>query len=209
MDEIDQTCGHILDKPVDPAVMARGGSLLGSLWGGIKNIFGKIIPIVKKVASNERVQKIAKSALDKVGDVAESQAPEMAELASNRVASYLKNKLKGDEPSVSKKKKRPSLEEEEEEEEEESPPPRRAVAKKLPRLPAPPRRDEEDELPSGQSDSGLRKKIVQQRHSGQAQDEPLPGQRLIGRQPDGTPIYGYGKKKTNGGAWTVRLEHAE
>jgi hypothetical protein len=190
MAEIDENFPQIMDQEVTPEVLAKGGSIVGSLWSGVKNIFGKLAPIVKNIFTNPKVKEIGKNVLGKITSVAEKQAPELAELASNKIAQYARKKLTGEEPEVRAKKG---------EEEEEAVVPRRKTSTSA---------IEELELPSGQSDSALRKRLASERR---AQTEPSfevenpAGRKIVGYR-FGNPIYGVGKKKTaKGGAWSVRL----
>lgn len=177
--------------------LKRGGSIIGSLWTGLKSVMGKAGPLIKKIISNPRLKKIATDSLSKIGDVAERNAPALAEKAANRVVDYANRKLKGDEPTPSKSEK--------------------AVAKapKASRYDDIEDDDDDDdyELPSGRSDSNLRKNLANQRKNSTAVAPKPTGEKRIVGWDMGSPIYGEGRKlkknaKIRGGSWKVSLTRA-
>lgn len=181
---LEKIAPDILQQPVSMKHIAKGGSILSWLWNGAKNLLRKFI-------GNPTVQNIGQKVVGKVGEVAEKRAPELAEMASNRVADYLTKKMKRDEP------------EEEEEEEEYEPPVRKP----------PVRKPVDVELPSGRSNSALRRELVEQRRERRIVPRepeapapaPAPERRIIGYRR-GMPMYGDGKKK--GGSWTIKLQRS-
>ena len=174
MKAIEEKMSPLLEQMVTPEVMARGGSLLGTLWGGVKSVFGKLKPIIQSIFGNPTVKKIITDVGQKVGNVASSEAPKLAELAAQKIADYARTKLKGDEPIASEK---PSSEGSFE-----------------------PSATQKFEMPSAIHTGEERKQIIAAR-----KNPDTPKERKILRWDWGVPIYGEGKKKTSGGAWTVKL----
>ena len=179
MAHLDNSMADIYDQPVSSEVMARGGSVFGSLWSGLKSAFSRAMPVIKKIASNPTV----KSVVSKVTDQVKKSAPDLAGLAVEKLASYAKRKLKGDEPpvEVNPRANEPS-----------------AIQK--------------FEQPSAEKSDARRKQLIASRRSAQVaepEEEPVAPvrkpQRVVG-YINGHEVYGDGvKKKAHGGAWTVKL----
>ncbi len=163
MSAIEDKLSDVFDQAVTPDVMARGGSVLGSLWNGVKGIFGKILPFVKSIFSNPKVREIGQNVIGKIGDVASKQAPEIAEMAANRIASYAKRKLKGDEPPADM-----------DDEDIHTP----SATRKF-------------EQPSAAKDSSYRKKIIAERALVPRDDDTQKERKIIGWNW-GQPVYGDG-----------------
>ena len=221
----------IMHKNVSGQTLSTGGSILGSLWNVAKGVLGKLGNMGSKIASNPRVQEIAKKGLNKAAEIAEKRLPDIAEIATNKLADYAEKKMAGDEP----------VDEDEDDYDEDAPKysylekTRMRNAPKPPALPSTYKQPsmseqlnrqkrglnkqttqkrtyaEDTELPSGRSDSNLRKNLVNQRRQKslvpmeEPREAPKPLNRIIGYNRFGTPIYGEGKKKAFGGSWTVKL----
>jgi hypothetical protein len=148
MDLIENSIPEIMDAPVTAKGMCSGGSILGSIWNGLKGVVGKVLPMIKGFFGNKKVQDIASGVANAVGDVALKRAPKIGELATNKLMDYANKKLVGDEPTGRKLRGKKPLkgrkttarripveveeDEEPEEEEEEDPPNRRKIRYQTP-----------------------------------------------------------------------------
>ena len=224
-DIVEKDYSDFLDKDVKKEELVEGGSVMSSIWSGVKNIFGKLI-------NNKNIQELGKKAFD----TTMTHAPSLIETGINRIAKHAEKKLQGEEPELKdedyermasqlaekrrkdkverlmkkeeKKSKRRDYDDDEEEEEEYRP-------------------RQSRELPSGRSDSSRRKEAVAQRQErrvvprdydyddDEEEEKPRQSQSVIKVNRDipyegwkpGMPIgRGISKKKKFGGAWTVRLE---
>ena len=204
MDVVETDYDNQFSKDVEPTQFIHGGSLLGTLWSGLKNVFGKL-------ASNPKLQKLASNVGNKAISSANKVLPNLADLAVNKIANYAEKKLTGSEPSA----KETDEEAEDNDTNFEERDTVKKIAKKRPTTKMLPK-----ELPSGRSDSALRKKLVNQRKQKalvpiEQDDEaehqeiptgPMPGQKVVGWNGS-VPVYGWGlKKKACGGAWAIRLD---
>lgn len=188
MAAVEDKLPEIFDKEVTPEVMARGGSILGSLWGGLKNVFGKIGSVVKGIFSNPKVREIGKNVINKVGDVAEKRAPDLAEMAANRIADYASKKLKGDEPAAEMEDDEGDDDDEYYEERKKKRPVKKSFE---------PSATRKFEQPSASRDSSMRKKIIAERKSKalvpREEETSAPKEKVIvGYTRQGMPIYGNG-----------------
>lgn len=209
MAAVEDKMPEIFDKEVSPEVMARGGSILGSLWGGLKNVLGKVGSLVSGIFKNPKVREIGKKVINKVGDVADKRAPELAEMAANKIADYANKRLKGDEPAA-------EMEDDEGDDDDEYYEERR---KKRPvKKSFEPSATRKFEQPPASRDSSMRKKIIADRKSRALiprDEEEAPSERkVVSYDYLGRPVYGNGyrgKKKgsgyvtASGGAWSVKL----
>ena len=228
LEKIEQMNAKEFDRLVTPDVLIHGGSILGSLWSGLKGIFGKVF-------NSGLASKVGKSALS----AAEKVAPSLAESGINKLAEYATKKISGQEPEISEEKlesnknKRISqlkrdaelrklerqMEKEEENDYEEEPPRRTNRSKYI-----------DEEVPSGVSDSKLRKELANKRRTtnkalvpqeteqklykiGETGWHPMMKVKVEGRPIGKEDLYGwgrsFGKKKDGrmptGGAWKVQL----
>jgi hypothetical protein len=75
-----------MQNRVTPQALARGGSIFGSLWSGLKNVFGKIIGST-----------MGQTAIKGLEKTVEGVAP----IAADALTKYASKKLKGQEPDLS------------------------------------------------------------------------------------------------------------
>ena len=171
---------EILNQPITAAGLQHGGNIFGSIWNGIKGIFGKLI-------GNKTLQNVGSKVAESVGKSAAEHLPNLAEKGVDALSKYASRKLTGEEPEISEeemdkqkdrrisKLKRDAEirklerqlereEEENEEEEEERYTPRRRKSSRY----------EDEELPSGRSDSSLRKRLANERRARDTEKRIIP-----------------------------------
>jgi len=220
-----------MSKPVTHENLVRGGSVMSSLWGGLKRILGSL-------ASNKSLKNIGSRAVEGLSKGADKVLPGLLEKGAEALGSYATKKITGEEPEISeeklarqqsseisklkraaelkKLKKKLKREEESESESDEDRPEFGSES------------DEESppELPSGRSNTRLRKELVKKRQSSKAVIPSIPStpsttRRVktgsITKQPTHVPydplIMGYRgvgftdkKKACQGGSWVVKLQ---
>ncbi|MDR3597948.1 hypothetical protein [Clostridium sp.] len=200
MQLIENNCQDILEQPIGQG-MIRGGSIWGSLWNGIKSIFGKI-------TKSGLAKKLGDTALNTVSNV----APSLVEKGINKLSDYANKKLDNNkeltdedydkmENSLKERKKKKRIEQLYEEEEANN-------------------NDEDYELPNSGDHSQStqqRKKIIKNRQNKSVipyeEPETKKTKKIIDYDVSGRPVYGNGysrttcrKKKVSGGSWVVKLE---
>ena len=213
---------HLEDEPevdkmmntsIDDVVKGKGiGTIFGKIWNGVKGLFNKAKDsgVLNKVANS--VKEGATKAWEKHGDKLIEKG---TDLAANKINDYLDKKMKGEEPELTATELK-KLEEKLKQGKKEQ-----ALKDEIERVRAKHSKkyEEDDEIPSGKSDTKLRKKLVEERRKVQQEkriipkeedeeeeeEEPKPKQmRVVGWNKG--PVYGYGfKKKARGGAWSVTL----
>jgi hypothetical protein len=228
MSVIESKFSPFLDKPVTQEDLTKGGSILGSLWNGAKNILGKVVSGVKGFFGNKGVQDTASKILDSATGAIGKHAPKLIETAAEKLANYANKEMADDEPSeadiekvqkeLAKRKKEARAEKLLEEDEKRKSRRGRKRADDEDYEPSATRRFEQ--RPAEKSDT-RRKELVRQRrekalvpYGQEEEEEEAPKQRKIVGYRYGEPIYGDGfgygfrsKKKLSkkGGAWTVKL----
>ena len=114
MDHIEEKYPEILDREVTPQNMARGGSIVGTLWTTIKGILSKLLPSLTGMFGQAVGNKGVKKA---VGQLINKGVPQVANIGLNKLTKYINQKLKGNEPNIIHK----TMPEESEEESENEP----------------------------------------------------------------------------------------
>lgn len=181
--------GHpILDMPVNYQTLQRGGSILGSLWSGLKSVLSKGKDIISNIFKNPKVQEIGKNVVGKVTKVVEERAPEIAEMGANKLADYVSKRLRGNEPIENKSKK---VVDEEEDYELPAGKSSSDLRKKLV--------EDRRKSQSLVEYEPKTKPVKEERFS----NTWKPGMTHKGTDPNtGDDIWGYGKRR---GGWTLRL----
>ena len=204
MQAIESGAKDIMEQKVDMNTLAKGGSILGSLWSGAKNIFGKVFGVAKKVISNPTVQRIGQKVLDSAADVAEKRLPGLAEKGLTGLADYAERRMRGPEPEptpAEQKKIRQDLS-------RIKPAAPKASKKQKRRLPEPEpepepeeEEDEEEEVPLPPPRPKKKSTIAPSTRQTTRRSDVI-----VDYTPEGFPIYGHGKKKTTaGGYWSIKL----
>ena len=224
LEKIEDDNRSLFEKPVTHETLQSGGSILGSLWTGLKSIFSKI-------SNNPTAMNLGTRALTALG---KTNLPEKGVQA---LSEYATKKLTGEEPEEKKirqqetkiaemkrarelraleraEEREQRKEEREEEEEEDEYYDRRHPRRKVYEEPI--RGKVYDyEVPSGQSDSQLRRRLAEERrrrdliptNETNTSIEPVKEKTLIGFK-NGKPVYASGLKKKKGGSWKVVLQRS-
>jgi preprotein translocase subunit SecD len=210
---IEEKYDDLLQRPLDHSELTKGGSIISSIWSGVKSIFGKL-------ASNPALKTIANKTFQSATKAVEGALPTLTENAVNRLSSHLSKKLKGDEPDLTKKdldKMREEVQKADDEAEMKAVyaqhKKKKAIVVKKGKKKALPVVEEEDEVPDEEEEdeeldaadpeegTTRRKSILSSRKA--VVPAPKQPKAHIVSYINGEPVYGYGKKK--GGAWNIKL----
>ena len=209
---VSEMIKHVENMPeMNEPVGGSIGSMLGKLWNGVKGVIGKI-------TGNQKVRDIASKTFDKATEAVANKLPDLAERGINKLSDYYAKKLDKRDPEelteddyenmrgkLSEKEKKDRMEELYEREQRRKPKRPTRYEDDEPRRSS--RYEEEDELPSGRSDSRLRKEKVRERNRAIVPVDDDEQRKIVGRHPfTGAPIYGDGKKKASGGNWHISLQ---